>query len=617
MELGGESEGWEITVEATHTRPSLKKATYGYDQRDRVTSINWSGPGLYGSGENSSFAYDYASSSYGLVGTVTGPAHTVTHTWEASRSVLDTKTNASTGGTISAYDYSVNSIGQRTAVATSGSAFLTAPQWGWSYNTRGELTQADDSSTANNDRAYQFDTIGNREKTVNGLLAALPATANYASNSLNQYTSVQEGTAAVVPAYDADGNATSYPLPTGINANATLEWDAENRLIKATTAGADVLEFAYDSQSRRISKTATPNGGSASSTLYLYDGWNCIAEYIGSSLERTSLWGSDLSGSMQGAGGVGGLLQIAIRDPQSQIDNRYYPTYDGNGNVSEYLDSTSTVAAHFEYDPFGNTTVNTDTTSLFDIRFSTKKQDLDTGLYYYGYRYYDPVTGRWPSRDPIEEEGGVNLYGFVENDGLNGIDHLGWYTRSYVGGSDTLADGKPGYQLRFAMTPPGAASGIPLDAEFVWQLTTVVVHSMLSSDCEMKPSPIQRKLDVIKWTSYSEDRQGREYKDSPEVCLISEVTTNILGFEPKDPKRQLPAQVSTTINGLAQWEIYRRLMREPKKTLSSGYTFIRMSKACCKCFGMEKPESSEGDRVDDKGNKVLEFWNGDTNISLP
>ena len=43
----------------------------------------------------------------------------------------------------------------------------------------------------------------------------------------------------------------------------------------------------------------------------------------------------------------------------------------------------------------------------------------------YGYRYYDPVTGRWPSRDPIEEKGGVNLYGFLGNSGLNSVDGYG------------------------------------------------------------------------------------------------------------------------------------------------------------------------------------------------
>ena len=93
--------------------------------------------------------------------------------------------------------------------------------------------------------------------------------------------------------------------------------------------------------------------------------------------------------------------------------------------MSEYLSSTGSVAAHFEYDPFGNTTVDTDTVGKFDIRFSSKKQDSETGLYYYGYRYYDPVTGRWPSRDPIGEEGGMNLYGMVGNDAVNLWDYLG------------------------------------------------------------------------------------------------------------------------------------------------------------------------------------------------
>ena len=46
----------------------------------------------------------------------------------------------------------------------------------------------------------------------------------------------------------------------------------------------------------------------------------------------------------------------------------------------------------------------------------------------YQYRYYDPLTGRWPSRDPIEEQGGINLYGFVRNNGVNRWDLLGRYS---------------------------------------------------------------------------------------------------------------------------------------------------------------------------------------------
>ena len=93
--------------------------------------------------------------------------------------------------------------------------------------------------------------------------------------------------------------------------------------------------------------------------------------------------------------------------------------------MSEYLDSTGAIAAHFEYDPFGNTVVNTDTLGQFAYRFSTKPLEQVTGLYYYGYRYYDPLTGRWPSRDPIGERGGVNLYGFVGNNGVTRWEYLG------------------------------------------------------------------------------------------------------------------------------------------------------------------------------------------------
>jgi len=63
---------------------------------------------------------------------------------------------------------------------------------------------------------------------------------------------------------------------------------------------------------------------------------------------------------------------------------------------------------------------------------SLKMNDLGVSVAYYGYRWYDPLTGRWPSRDPIEEEGGINLYGFVENDVVNSIDTLGLISEEEV-----------------------------------------------------------------------------------------------------------------------------------------------------------------------------------------
>ncbi len=104
----------------------------------------------------------------------------------------------------------------------------------------------------------------------------------------------------------------------------------------------------------------------------------------------------------------------------------FYATYDGNGNLSEYLDEDGGSVAHYEYDPFGRTVTSSGPLAQsFSFRFSTKYQDSETGFYYYGYRYFDTTTGRWLSRDPIEEQGGLNLYGFVGNDGVNGVDLLG------------------------------------------------------------------------------------------------------------------------------------------------------------------------------------------------
>ncbi len=59
------------------------------------------------------------------------------------------------------------------------------------------------------------------------------------------------------------------------------------------------------------------------------------------------------------------------------------------------------------------------------LLYGTKYTDMESGLIYYGHRYYDPRQGRFINRDPIEEEGGINLYGFVGNNTVNRVDYLG------------------------------------------------------------------------------------------------------------------------------------------------------------------------------------------------
>src|SRR6266487_1220596 len=127
-------------------------------------------------------------------------------------------------------------------------------------------------------------------------------------------------------------------------------------------------------------------------------------------LIRSYIWGLDVSGSMQGAGGVGGLLAI-----KPTCSNTLFAAYDGNGNVTGLIDATTgTNTGNFEYGPFGETirlTPNSNNQSPF--RFSTKYTDAESDFLYYGFRYYNPSTGRWLSRDPIAERGGPNLYLFA------------------------------------------------------------------------------------------------------------------------------------------------------------------------------------------------------------
>jgi hypothetical protein len=173
------------------------------------------------------------------------------------------------------------------------------------------------------------------------------------------------------------------------------------------------------------------------------------------------------------------LLGLCLTQPMANAMSVQWTDYgyDNNGNVSEkprrfvgvldrseatcpagvssreaaanqlYDGDSGEIVGQYEYDPYGNTIkAEGQAARENNIRFSTKEYDSSTGLYYYGYnrseveidrsnatcpkggeaiKYYDPVTGRWPSRDPIGERGGVNLYAFVGNDGINSIDLFG------------------------------------------------------------------------------------------------------------------------------------------------------------------------------------------------
>jgi RHS repeat-associated protein len=240
--------------------------------------------------------------------------------------------------------------------------------------------------------------------------------------------------------YDDDGNL----WKDGV---WVYTFDAENRLVRMVANSTAVawllpnlqIDFAYDYLGRRVQKRVTDlahGGAELSSRRYLYDGNNLIAEFattssgtVCGSLVRSYTWGLDLAGSLETTGGVGALLQITDYGTGSG----YFPTFDANGNVAALLLAANfgsmtagTAVAKYEYSPFGELLRCEGAYAASNpFRFSTKFTDDETGLVYYGHRYYSPSVGRFINRDPIEEAGGLDLYGFCLNDPVDKWDVLG------------------------------------------------------------------------------------------------------------------------------------------------------------------------------------------------
>ena len=270
------------------------------------------------------------------------------------------------------------------------------------------------------------------DNTAGPILAPVDIVAAVTSGSANTVTeTLGHSYVAQTPEvfqYDLDGNLTQ-------DGRWNYTWDGENRLIEMSpiagvpAGGRKQLAFAYDYQSRRISKSVSV-WNAASGTYdqsavleFVYDGWNLGAELSGSgSLVRKYLWGLDLSGTPQGAGGVGGLLAETDVAAASTV----FPAFDGSGNLAQAIKQDhGTVAADYEFGPCGEILTKAEGAFANPMRFSGKYSDVEAGLVYYGFRYHSSALGRCLTRDPIAESGGLNIYTLDDNDPVNWVDICG------------------------------------------------------------------------------------------------------------------------------------------------------------------------------------------------
>lgn len=317
--------------------------------------------------------------------------------YEANRDLIASVTNAWNGSLVSSFDYHNDAIGRHTARTDSGGV---TNQFG--YNDRSEVAS---SLMGTNVFGYVYDTIGNRLVATNNA-----EVTTYAANELNQYTSFSNDVVAQ-PTYDEDGNMTA----TGDGWHYV--WNGENRLVLASNV-MHLVSYAYDHQGRMVLKmlshkdAETQRWEENKNLSYVWDGYNIIVETVicdSSTNVVYNAWGLDINGILQGVGGVGGLLAV-VKD-----STNYFPSYDANGNITEYVASDGVVIAHREYDSFGGTVVATGNLDAFTHWFSTKPSCPITNFCEYQYRKYNFMLGRWQNRDPIEEMGSLNLYGFAHN----------------------------------------------------------------------------------------------------------------------------------------------------------------------------------------------------------
>jgi len=224
---------------------------------------------------------------------------------------------------------------------------------------------------------------------------------------MNQYTSVGD----VTYTHDANGNMVGREQPSG---NIYYDYDYDNRLVEVVTP-SQTINFKYDPYGKRIEKDID-----GTITNYLYDGDQVITEYDGTGvLLRKFIYGP-------------GIDEPILMDEGA---NTYYYHYDGLGSVTEITDSNGVLVERYEYDIYGKVTIKDSQDNILvessvsnPYYFTGRRFDLETGLYYYRARYYDPELGRFLTTDPIEYEGGINLYTYVYNDPVNFIDPTGMST---------------------------------------------------------------------------------------------------------------------------------------------------------------------------------------------
>ena len=403
----GRQAGYELSADGRR----VQQTHLSYDGKGRLSTLT-------AEGMETPFSWTYCEQG-GLVEQLAYPnGMTRVNTYEDSRdllSVIDYRRPGSANPP-ARHEYDYDALGRPTRRRDTWNTAAPKTTRLFTYNSRGELVG--DQLRPGGRFGYQYDNIGNRKEAFE-----FGNTTDYETDELNRYAGIAgNGAAAFVPQYDADGNQTLVKTSTGI---WTVTYNAENRPVKFESEdGGTTVECAYDSMGRRFEKKVTVGGTTGFHARYLYRDYLQVAEcdLTGETpkLVRSYLWDP----SEPEATRV--LAMTRWEANGTQVKEHLYCMHDAMKNVTSLFGEARGRRALYEYRSYGGLVTSEGNMAQENkFRFSCEYMDDELGLIYYNYRHLNPRDGRWISRDPIAEQGGWNLFAFVNNNGIINFDYLG------------------------------------------------------------------------------------------------------------------------------------------------------------------------------------------------